>query len=132
MSTSRTRWCSSPAARAASGAHARSRFAQGAARRVVLNYAGNEAAAAEALGSCSEAGAQGEGCRFDVADTAACADGGRRRSSKELGRLDVLVNNAGIAIDGLVMRVKDEDWDQTLDRRTSRAPSPSSARSPGR
>jgi 3-oxoacyl-[acyl-carrier protein] reductase len=31
------------------------------------------------------------------------------------GRLDVLVNNAGMAIDGLVMRVKDEDWDRQLD-----------------
>ncbi len=34
---------------------------------------------------------------------------------KEHGRLDVLVNNAGVAIDGLVMRVKDDDWDRTLD-----------------
>jgi 3-oxoacyl-[acyl-carrier protein] reductase len=34
---------------------------------------------------------------------------------KEHGKLDVLVNNAGISIDGLVMRLKDEDWDKTLD-----------------
>jgi 3-oxoacyl-[acyl-carrier protein] reductase len=31
------------------------------------------------------------------------------------GHLDILVNNAGIAIDGLIMRAKDEDWAKTLD-----------------
>jgi 3-oxoacyl-[acyl-carrier protein] reductase len=34
---------------------------------------------------------------------------------KEHGRLDILVNNAGVAIDGLLMRLKDADWDTTLD-----------------
>jgi 3-oxoacyl-[acyl-carrier protein] reductase len=34
---------------------------------------------------------------------------------KRAGRLDVLVNNAGVAIDGLAVRTKDEDWDRTLD-----------------
>jgi 3-oxoacyl-[acyl-carrier protein] reductase len=33
---------------------------------------------------------------------------------KDLGRLDVLVNNAGITRDGLIMRMKDEDWDAVL------------------
>ena len=33
----------------------------------------------------------------------------------EFGRLDILVNNAGITRDGLVMRMKDEDWDRVLD-----------------
>jgi 3-oxoacyl-[acyl-carrier protein] reductase len=30
------------------------------------------------------------------------------------GRLDILVNNAGITRDGLILRMKDEDWDQVL------------------
>lgn len=34
--------------------------------------------------------------------------------TKEFGRLDVLVNNAGIARDSLILRMKDEDWDTTL------------------
>jgi len=34
---------------------------------------------------------------------------------KELGRLDVLVNNAGITRDALAVRMKDEDWDAVLD-----------------
>lgn len=34
---------------------------------------------------------------------------------KEFGRLDFLVNNAGITRDALVLRMKEEDWDRTLD-----------------
>ena len=33
---------------------------------------------------------------------------------KESGRLDILVNNAGITRDGLLVRMKEEDWDQVL------------------
>lgn len=35
--------------------------------------------------------------------------------AKELGRLDILVNNAGITKDGLLMRMKEEDWDSVID-----------------
>jgi 3-oxoacyl-[acyl-carrier protein] reductase len=34
---------------------------------------------------------------------------------KEFGRVDVVVNNAGINRDGLLLRMKEEDWDQVLD-----------------
>lgn len=34
---------------------------------------------------------------------------------EEFGRLDILVNNAGITRDNLIMRMKEEDWDQVLD-----------------
>jgi 3-oxoacyl-[acyl-carrier protein] reductase len=36
------------------------------------------------------------------------------RTNEELGRLDILVNNAGITRDGLILRMKDEDWDLVL------------------
>ncbi|HEY0093257.1 MAG TPA: SDR family NAD(P)-dependent oxidoreductase, partial [Archangium sp.] len=81
---------------------------------VVISYAGNEAAAQETLGLIQAAGAKGESVRFDVADSAACASA-LEGVVKTHGRLDVLVNNAGVAVDGLVMRVKDEDWDKQLD-----------------
>lgn len=81
---------------------------------VVLSYAGNEAAAAEAVAAVEGAGGKAQAVRFDVADTQACAKA-VEDVVKGFGRLDVLVNNAGVAIDGLVMRFKDEDWDKTLD-----------------
>jgi 3-oxoacyl-[acyl-carrier protein] reductase len=37
------------------------------------------------------------------------------RSVQEFGRVDILVNNAGITKDGLLMRMKDDDWDSVLD-----------------
>jgi len=81
---------------------------------VVITYAGNEEAAAETVKWVQEAGGQAHALRFDVADTAACA-GAVDEVVKTHGRLDVLVNNAGVAVDGLVMRFKDEDWDRVLD-----------------
>ncbi|MFP2930403.1 3-oxoacyl-[acyl-carrier-protein] reductase [Pyxidicoccus sp. 3LG] len=89
-------------------------FARAGAATVVISYAGNEAAANETVGLIQAAGAKAEAVKFDVSDTAACASA-IDNIVKSHGRLDVLVNNAGVAVDGLVMRVKDEDWDKQLD-----------------
>ena len=88
-------------------------FARGGAS-VAMNYAGNEAAANEALALVQQAGAaKAKLYRFDVADPAACA-AAVESVLADLGGLHVLVNNAGIALDQLVMRMKDEDWNRTL------------------
>lgn len=81
---------------------------------VALTYVGNEAAAHEAVSQVLAEGGKGKAYRLDTSDSEACAklvD----EVVKEHGKLDVLVNNAGISIDGLVMRVKDDDWDKQLD-----------------
>jgi 3-oxoacyl-[acyl-carrier protein] reductase len=81
---------------------------------VALNYAGNDAAAAEALELVQKAGAaKAKLYKFDVADPAACA-AAVESIVADLGGLNILVNNAGIAVDGLVMRIKDEDWNRQL------------------
>jgi 3-oxoacyl-[acyl-carrier protein] reductase len=82
---------------------------------VALNYAGNEAAAQEALRLVLAAGApKAKVYKFDVADGEAC----QRAVDEvvaELGGLHILVNNAGIAHDQLLMRLKAEDWQRQLD-----------------
>src|SRR5438034_6787869 len=50
----------------------------------------------------------------DVADAAAVAAAGEKILA-ETGRVDVLVNNAGITRDGLLMRMSEQDWDTVLD-----------------
>lgn len=81
---------------------------------VVISYAGNEVAAAETVKSITDAGGKAKALRFDVANAEACSQA-VDEVVKEFGRLDVLVNNAGVAIDGLLMRFKDSDWDTTID-----------------
>lgn len=81
---------------------------------VVVNYAGNEAAALETCGMIEAAGGRAEARRFDVADSAACQAAIEAIVSAH-GGLHVLVNNAGIAIDGLLMRLKDADLERQLD-----------------
>jgi 3-oxoacyl-[acyl-carrier protein] reductase len=76
---------------------------------VVVNYLGNEAAAAETVAALVAAGGSAEALRFDVADAEATGAAIAGLVARH-GRLDVLVNNAGIALDGLLLRYKPEDW----------------------
>lgn len=81
---------------------------------VIVGYAHNEAAAQETVSALSNASGAGVALRLDVADAQACASA-VESIIKEHGHFDVLVNNAGIAVDGLVMRLKDDDWDRQID-----------------
>ena len=77
--------------------------------KVVVNYASNEAAASETVKLVTAVGGVAELSRFDVADGAACASA-IEKIMGDHGRIDLLVNNAGIAVDGLLLRLKDEDF----------------------
>jgi 3-oxoacyl-[acyl-carrier protein] reductase len=61
----------------------------------------------------ADAGGQARALRFDVGDAAAVRAAFADVVDRE-GRVDILVNNAGLAIDGLLLRFKDEDWNRVL------------------
>jgi 3-oxoacyl-[acyl-carrier protein] reductase len=81
---------------------------------VAFNYA-QSAEAAEGLKSEIEAlGVRSLAAQCDVANTEAAAEMVKQVKA-ELGRIDFLINNAGITRDNLIMRMKEEDWDVVLD-----------------
>ena len=86
--------------------------ARGAA--VAVNYAGNAAAAEETVEACKALGADAFALQADVADAAAC-EAMVKETIARFGRLDILVNNAGITRDGLMLTMKEADWDAVLD-----------------
>ena len=80
---------------------------------VVLCYAGNESAANDTVAACEALGAKALAVRCNVADAGevkALVDD----AVKTFGRVDILVNNAGITRDGLLMMMKEEDFDAVL------------------
>jgi 3-oxoacyl-[acyl-carrier protein] reductase len=80
---------------------------------VVINYVANRAAAEETRHSIEATGGQATLCRFDVADAQGTADA-FNTILDDWGRVDILVNNAGVTRDTLVLRMKEEDWQQVL------------------
>jgi 3-oxoacyl-[acyl-carrier protein] reductase len=83
--------------------------AQGAT--VIVNYVKGEAQARACAEAIAGKGGKAEIASFDVADTGATEDAISQLAKKH-GRLDVLVANAGIAIDGLLLRLSDEQLDR--------------------
>ena len=80
---------------------------------VGINYAGNVKAAEEVKQQIEAAGGKAMLLQADVADAQA-AEEMIKKVVGEFGRLDILVNNAGITRDGLLMRMKEADWDDVL------------------
>lgn len=72
------------------------------------------ASGAEQIGkSLVEAGIKGAGIALDVND-AEQAETALKSVTEQYGDITILVNNAGITRDGLLMRMKDEDWDDVI------------------
>ena len=85
-----------------------------AGAEVVVNYSSSAAAAEDVVQSIQAAGGQAYGLQANVAieeDVERLIKTILERS----GRLDVLVNNAGITRDGLMMRMKTNDWQAVID-----------------
>jgi 3-oxoacyl-[acyl-carrier protein] reductase len=80
---------------------------------VVLCYAGNEAAAQETVSACEALGARALAVRCDVSD-AAQVKGLMDAALQAFGAIHILVNNAGITRDSLLMLMKEEDFDAVI------------------
>ena len=80
---------------------------------VGLNFVANQQAAEQTLAELTSAGGSGELLPFDISDPEAASDG-VRGFAKSRGALEILVNNAGLAIDGLVLRYKPADWERIV------------------
>lgn len=81
---------------------------------VAVNFAGSEAAAEEVKAAIEAEGGRAITVKGDVSK-AEDVEAVFAAVKKEFGRLDVLVNNAGITRDGLLLRMKEENWDAVID-----------------
>jgi 3-oxoacyl-[acyl-carrier protein] reductase len=85
-----------------------------AGAKVVVNYASSPAAAEAVVAEINNAGGSAWSHQANVADEAQ-VDSMVKAVLEREGRLDVLVNNAGITRDGLLMRMKSADWQSVID-----------------
>lgn len=88
--------------------------------RVAVHYGRNQAEAEKVAAEITAAGGAAEVFGADLSQP---ANAGKLVDEviAKMGRLDVLVNNAGITRDGLAIRMKDEDWDAVLQTNLSSA-----------
>ncbi|MCL4798346.1 MAG: 3-oxoacyl-ACP reductase FabG [Burkholderiales bacterium] len=88
--------------------------ALGAAGAVVVGTATSEAGARTLGEALAQAGARGRGAVLDVTD-AAGIERLLGEIEAEYGAVSILVNNAGITQDNLLLRMKDAEWDAVID-----------------
>lgn len=81
---------------------------------IYINYVQNETAAAETLNIIQNGGGDGELSRFDVSNFEATQET-IKNIVKKRGSVDILVNNAAISADGLIVRMKKKDWNNVMD-----------------
>lgn len=81
---------------------------------VAVIYAGSADKAEAAVNEITALGVNAKAYQCNVADSAAVNET-VKAVTNDLGKIDILVNNAGITRDGLMLRMKDEDFDAVLD-----------------
>lgn len=89
------------------------RFAKEKARIILVHYDRDESAASETLTALSEQGVTAESHRLDVS-AYGDVDALFKQILSAHGKVDVLVNNAGITRDVLLMRMSEDDWDTIM------------------
>jgi 3-oxoacyl-[acyl-carrier protein] reductase len=80
---------------------------------VVVNYLANADAAAGVVAAIEGSGGSASALGFDVGDPAATREALKQVVDRQ-GRIDIFVANAGVSIDGLVLRFSDDDWNRVL------------------
>jgi 3-oxoacyl-[acyl-carrier protein] reductase len=80
---------------------------------VLINFRSRQADAEETLAQVQQAGGSGELCPFDVSNTTAC-DQAISKIIQTHKRIDVLVNNAGIRRDALMVFMQPEQWAEVI------------------
>ena len=81
---------------------------------VVVNYSGSEDKAKQVVSEIEDLGVKAIAIQANVADSAA-VDAMMKQTIEVFGTLDILVNNAGITRDNLLMRMKEQEWDDVVD-----------------
>jgi 3-oxoacyl-[acyl-carrier protein] reductase len=80
---------------------------------VAVNYSGSEAKANEVVDLIKELGRDAFAVQCDVSNSEAVTSM-VKETIERFGSLDILVNNAGITRDNLLMRMKEEEWDDVI------------------
>lgn len=80
---------------------------------VAVNYAGSEAKAHEVVADIKALGRDAIAIQCDVSDSESVSEM-VKETIAHFGRVDVLVNNAGITRDNLLMRMKESEWDDVI------------------
>lgn len=81
---------------------------------IAICYAGNEAAANETIEVCKEKNVRAIAIKADISN-AIEVENLFRAVKEELGAVDILINNAGITRDGLLLKMSEEDFDSVID-----------------
>lgn len=80
---------------------------------VAVNFSGSEAKANEVVDEIKALGREAFAVKCDVSNAEAVAEM-VKGTIDNFGKLDILVNNAGITRDNLLMRMKEEEWDDVI------------------